>query len=139
MKLLPSTVLMADIGSEYSFPNHITPTDFYPDLAWWYNTKRSLYLVKLTVCFESNFVDAALSKSVYSSLKQAQAKGFPTTLATLEVGSHGVPSYEGFRDLTSHVDKSKKKLHHLLENVCKAAISKSFSIRCSRNIVTGYE
>lgn len=30
MKLFPSTVLMADIGSEYSFPNHITPIDFYP-------------------------------------------------------------------------------------------------------------
>ena len=57
--LPPSTTLTVDIGDQYHFPLHIVPTDLRPDIVWWNDTEKSLNLLELTVCFESNFDDAA--------------------------------------------------------------------------------
>ena len=60
--LPPSTTLTVDIGDQYHFPLHIVPTDLRPDIVWWNDTEKSLNLLELTVCFESNFDDAAQRK-----------------------------------------------------------------------------
>ena len=57
-------MLTVDIGDSYNFPLHIIPTDLRPDMVWWDDAHRSLCLVELTVCFESNFDDAAQRKTV---------------------------------------------------------------------------
>ena len=40
------------MGDQYRFPLHIIPTDLRPDLVWWNDEEKFLYLAKLTVCFE---------------------------------------------------------------------------------------
>ena len=42
---------------------HITATDLRPDLVWWDDSHMSLYMAELTVCFETNFEEAARRKS----------------------------------------------------------------------------
>jgi hypothetical protein len=92
-------------------------------------------LAELTVCFESNFEDAALRKSAkYLDLAdQAELNGYHTTLLTLQVGSRGVPDYASFSRLATLLDMSARDLSKLLERVTRAAIVGSFTIWCSRN------
>ena len=133
---IPTTsVLTADIGEGYAFPLHIVPSDLRPDIVWWDENSRSLCLAELTVCFESNFEDAALRKSAkYLDLAdQAELNGYHTTLLTLQVGSRGVPDYASFSRLATLLDMSARDLSKLLERVTRAAIVGSFTIWCSRN------
>ena len=55
-------------------------------------------MVDLTVCFKSNFVEAAEKKSPkYMDLvEQGHTNGYKTSLLTLQVGSRGVPDLPGF-------------------------------------------
>ena len=56
--------IAADLpGSTYSFPPSVASTDMRPDLVMWSNAKQVVILVELTICFETNFVDASLRKS----------------------------------------------------------------------------
>ena len=133
---IPSTTtLTADISDSYTFPLHIVTTDLRPDLIWWDDFHKSLTLVELTVCFETNFEDAARRKSAkYAHLvQQAQAKGYRTNLITLQVGCRGVPDLPTFERLADTLSFSRKELEKLLVNVSKLALSGSFSIWCARN------
>ena len=117
---IPTTsVLTADIGEGYAFPLHIVPSDLRPDIVWWDENSRSLRLAELTVCFESNFEDAALRKSAkYLDLAdQADLNGYHTTLLTLQVGSRGVPDYASFSCLATLLDKSARDLSKPLEQL----------------------
>jgi hypothetical protein len=54
------------------------PTDLRPDIVWWDSSSRSVCLEELTVCFETNFDDAADRKTAkYTDLVQ-QARGMAT-------------------------------------------------------------
>ena len=110
-KLVPSTTLAVDIGDGYMFPQHITPTDLRPDLVWWNDTSRTLCLAELTVCFESNFEEAAQRKTAkYTDLaEQVEQGGYSTTLLTLQVGSRGVPHYESFLQLASVTNMTERE------------------------------
>ena len=127
--LPPSSVLSVDI---HKFPIHIVPTDLRPYIVWWNTQNRSLCLVELTVCFESNFEDAARRKTAkYTDpVDQAHANGYNTTLLTLQVGSRGVPHYDSFAKLAN---MPVRDLTNLLRNVIRAAITGSITIWCSRN------
>ena len=133
--LSPTSVLSVDIHDNYEFPLHIVPTDLRPDIVWWDSRNRSLCLVELTVCFESNFEDAAIRKTAkYTDLvDQANNNGYNTTLLTLQVGSRGVPHYESFSKLATVLHMSTRDLTNLLQCVTRAAIIGSFTIWCSRN------
>ena len=98
--LSPSTTLTVDIGNNYNFPLHIAPTDLRPDLVWWDDSVRSVCIAELTVCFESNFSEAAQQKAAkYTDLmEQAEQNGYSTTLLTLQMGSRGTPHYPSFND-----------------------------------------
>ena len=37
----------------YSFPHHITPTNLRPDIVWWCERQRELWLFELTISYES--------------------------------------------------------------------------------------
>ena len=45
-------------SSPYVFPSHIAMTDLRPDIIVWNDNTRSVSLLELTVCHESNFVEA---------------------------------------------------------------------------------
>ena len=111
------------------------PTVLRPDVVWWDDSSRSLFLAELTVCFESNFEEAALRKSAkYLDLvEQAKQNGYRTKLLTLQVGSRGVPDHGSFSSLATLIGMSVRDLSKLLERVTRAAIVGSFNIWCSRN------
>ena len=126
--LRPTTVLSVDLGGSYDFPTHIVPTDLRLDIMWWDPGDRSMCLAELTVCFESNFMDAAKYMDLF---QQVRDKGYKAQLLTLEVGSRGVPHFVGFETLANSM--SSKGLSNLLTSTTRAAIAGSFSIWCSRN------
>ena len=133
--LPPTSSWTVDISDNYCFPVHIIPTDLRPDLVWWDDTKKSLCLTELTICYETNFDDAALRKSAkYEDLaEQARLNGYNTTILTLQVGSRGVPDYPSFARLVAMLQMPNKELKLLLQRVIKAALIGSFTIWCSRN------
>ena len=92
-------------------------------------------MVELTVCFESNFVDASKRKAAkyHHLLEEARSKGYKAQLITLQVGSRGVPDMEGFELLGNSLSLSQKELIGLLEDSSRLTLVGSFSIWCSRN------
>ena len=118
--LQPSERMSSDL-SEYLFPQHIAATTLRPDIVLWDDAKKRLFLIELTICFETSFVEAAQRKtSRYADLKQwATEAGYTTSLITLEVGSRGVVCYQGFKQLSRHL--GQKALHQ------------SYHIWCLRN------
>jgi len=89
----------ADLGSNYNFFQHITPTDLKPDIVWCDDEKNLLRIVELTIPFDTTLDDAAERKETkYEELVQsAQQAGYTTTLTTIEVGAHGIPTCLAFR------------------------------------------
>ena len=85
--------MSVDIGEGYQFPCCIVSTDLRPDIVWWDFSDKSVCFTELTVCFETNFVNAAARKTTkYTDLvRQARSNGYRVTLLTLQVGARGVP------------------------------------------------
>ena len=52
-KLSPTTNFTADLETTYCFPLHIAATDLRPDMVWWDDSEKQLWLAELTVCFET--------------------------------------------------------------------------------------
>ena len=42
------------LDEQYSFPQHIVPTDMRPDLVWWSDSTKELGMLELTISFESS-------------------------------------------------------------------------------------
>ena len=133
--LPPTTSMSVDISDGYKCPCNIVPTDLRPDIVLWDSSFRSVCLAELTVCFETNFDDAADRKTAkYADLvQQARGNGYRATLLTLQVGSRGVPHYQSFAALARVLDMTNMDLMTLIANTTKAAIQGSFKIWCSRN------
>ena len=133
--LRPSTVLSVDLYDGYNFPTHIIPMDLRPDVLWWDPGDRSMCLAEVTVCFESNFSDAAQRKTAkyMDLLHQVRDRGYKAQLLTLEVGSRGVPHLNSFKKLAHILSMSSKDLTNLLMCTSRAAVTGSFSIWCSGN------
>ena len=51
-----------DLANQYVFPSHIVSTDLWPDIVLWNNKVQSVCLVKLTVCYDILFHEAATWK-----------------------------------------------------------------------------
>ena len=131
-KLPPSMHLSAYLGSDYTFPQHITPTDLKPDIVWWDDEKNLLRIVELTIPFETTILldDAAERKETkYEDLIQnAQQTGYTTTLTTIEVGACGVPHMPGFQTLKQDLQLTITEFISLLHQVSQRAIDGSFEI-----------
>ena len=95
-------------------------------------------MAELTVCFETNFEEAAQRKGAkYRDLvEQAIHNSYSATLLTIQMGSRGVPHYPSFQRLATATGMTRQRLSHLLENATVAALTGSFLIRCSRNCQT---
>ena len=135
-KKLPTTTnFTADLETTYCFPLHIAATDLRPDMVWWDDSQKQLWLAELTVCFETSFEEARERKETkYSELVAAiEQAGYNTSLITLEVGSRGVPHLPGFTTLAHELAISQRDLSSLLHQCCQAAITGSYKIWCARN------
>ena len=47
----------------YTFPHHIVPTNLRPDIVWWSDEKKELWLFELTISFETLVEDARRRKT----------------------------------------------------------------------------
>ena len=100
----PTTKFTADLEATYHFPLHNAHTDLCPDIVWWDDSQKQLWLAELTVCFETSFEEARERKEVkYGELvSTTERAGYNTTLITLEIGSRGIAHLPGFTTL-AHV------------------------------------
>ena len=70
---------------------------------WWDEAHKKVSLVELTVCFDTNFLQAAQRKEgkYIHLVEQGKAKGYKVDLMTLQVGSLGfidIPSFESLSE-----------------------------------------
>ena len=79
-----TTTLSVDIGEGYQFPCCIVSTDLRPDIVWWDFSDKSVCFTELTVCFETNFVNAAVRKTTSTQTWS----GRQGTMATGRLSSH---------------------------------------------------
>ena len=119
----------------YTFPHHITPTNLWPDIVWWSNEKKELWLFELTISFESLVEDARRRKRAkYHDLVEAgRAAGHKSELITVEVGSRGMVGVSDFAALGNVLDASRKELSTMTTQVIRTVILGSFNIWASRN------
>ena len=134
--LPPSFCLTIDLpSSDYMFPHHITTTNMRPDVVWWSDQAKQLWMLELTVSFESLVADSRQRKqSKYQDLVEVdQASGYSSRLSTLEVGSRGVVDTNEFHGLAQALRVPKKDLLPLCHSVIRTTILESFKIWGSRN------
>ncbi|MDD9817776.1 MAG: hypothetical protein OXU61_06540 [Gammaproteobacteria bacterium] len=57
--------LLADLpqSQPYVFPPHIATTDQRPDIVVWSNTAQEVWVIELTVCFETGYEEARIRKT----------------------------------------------------------------------------
>ena len=91
--------ITADLpGQQYTFPQDIVPTDLRPDIV--IRNTPAIYLVELTVPFETNIAGAAERKvHRYRELASACGRSHHTSIIPLEVGSRGFLSIASFQQL----------------------------------------
>ena len=137
--LEPSFTLTIDLPSmTYKFPQHIVSTDMRPDITWWCDDRKELWLLELTISFESQMEDARHRKQAkYRDLVEAgQGAGFRTNLITIEVGSRGMVDISSFSTLRSTLAVSQKDMSTLCISIIRRTVLESHKIWCSRNIRT---
>ena len=130
--------LMADLRSHhpYVFPPFICHTDLRPDLVIWNTASRKVYLIELTICYETRYIEAhTLKQNKYVDLVEAirEVGAYRPELITLEVGSRGPFHPLGFNTLRSHLKVPAKEWNNILLNVTKTVIMESYSIWTTRN------
>lgn len=138
LHLPPTFSITLDLPSvPYSFPHHITPTNMRPDIVWWSDERKELWLFELTISFESLVADSRQRKRAkYQDLVEAgQAAGYSTELITIEVGSRGMLDDVDFATLKTIMNIPQKDITTLCLQVIRATILESFKIWGSRNSV----
>ena len=130
----PTAHLTSDLGS-YAFPQHIVATDLRPDIVWWDDSSKKILLIELTVCFESSFRQAAERKTAkYENVvSRAKLLGYSGKVITIEVGSRGIISDNGFSHLKKEFQIQARDLSQLLIQISRTAIEQSYKIWCLRN------
>ena len=108
---------------------YIVPTDLRTDLLW-EDDARILYVVELTVCYETNFGEAAerIIAKYINLVNQERERDYRVTLIPLQVGSQGVQDYDGFCCLAKSLNIKTKNIMQLLKRVITAALTESFSV-----------
>ena len=137
-KQVPDDVIvLTDLsdGDQYQFPPSLALSDLGPDLVVYSNLTKSVTMVELTVCYETNFKGAQSRKErKYMELvEEIEQNGFVVNLITVEVGSRGFVNQESFYRLNGTLGAPKKELLDLMLSVSEAAIKESFRIWIDRN------
>ena len=125
--------ITADLpGQQYTFPQDIAPMDLRPDIVMW--STSVIYLVELTVPFETNIVGAAERKAHrYQELASACGHSHHTSIITLEVGSRGFLSITGFQQLYQLVQAKATDRAAFERDIIRHVVSSSYDIWCKRN------
>jgi hypothetical protein len=122
----------------------VSPTPFLPtlptltsaDLVLWNANKKGVYLIELTICFETRYEEAhSLKEGKYIELVEeiSTAGVYSPQLITLEVGSRGPFYPAGFKRLKSYISGPDKHWKTLLREVTRTALMESHRIWTMRN------
>ena len=132
------SISIDSFSDSYSFPHHITPTNLRPDIVWWSDEQRELWLFELTVSYESLVANArARKRAKYHDLVEAgRAARYNTELITVEVGSRGMLGDSDFEALKKAINASHKEISNLCLLIIQSSILGSFKIWASRNSIT---
>ena len=124
-------------SQDYSFPHHITSTNLRPDIVWWNEHQRELWLFELTISFESLMAEARERKTVkYRDLVEAgRAAGYKTELLTVEVGCRGMLGSSDLEPLAAAINCPRSDIESLCLLVIWTTLLKSFKMWCSRNTI----
>ena len=126
--------ITADLpGMAYTFPPHVAQTEERPDIVAW--NDKAVYLVELTIPFETGMVEAAERKQQkYSNLVACcRGNGFRTTLVTVEVGSRGFLHKRSLNNFYTLVKATQNDKLAMEKEMIHRAILVSFRIWCRRN------
>ena len=125
--------MIADLpGSSYHYPPQIGCTDDQPDIVVWDDTLKQVYLIELSVCFETNF-EAARKRKVLKYVDLAEQHNYKCDVFTVEVGSRGVVEVERMGWLRRVFDVGKKKWDTFLVQLAETVIKESHKIWSMRN------
>ena len=83
------------------YPLQLAATNLRSDIVIWHENPKEATLIELTVCFETAF-EAAIRRKMekYQELQEeAQNRGYRAEIMTVEVGSRGAISVQGFKAL----------------------------------------
>ena len=133
---LPDTYqLTADLTTSYNFPHHIVATNLRPDLVVWSDVKKRLYIVELTICYETGFYEASerkMKRYVHFE-EEAERNGYHTEILPIQVGSRGVldESLETLRNTLKPIPT--KMWQAFLKDVIVVTLIESHHIWCRRN------
>ena len=128
-RLPPYIFITIDAPSaSYCFPSHITPTSLRPDIVWWCENLRELWLLELTISYESVVADARERKrSKYYDLVEARrAAGYRCELITVEVGSRGMLSVADLQSLQAAIDAPRRGIVNLCLTIIQTTTLQSF-------------
>ena len=130
--------LVVDLHSHqpYTFPPHIAHTDLRPDLVLWNTDKRTVCLVKLTICYETRYEEAhRLKVNKYTDLVEEikEAGIYSPELITLEVGSRCPCYLIDFDDLRAYLSAPTKEWDTLLLCIIRTVLVESHKIWTMRN------
>ena len=134
-KLPSTTSFTTDLGDTYQFLLHITPTTLRPDMVWWDDGQKQLWITELTVCFETSFEVAVERKETkyHDLVTSTERAGYNTTLITLEMGSCGVPHLPDFTQQAHELAMSRKQLSKLPHQTSQSAITGLYQIWYTRH------
>ena len=116
-------------SSNSTIPSHVLPTSLRPDLVLFPNQK--IYILELTVPFETNILSARLRKSnrYASLLTDLRLSAYQAKFFRLELGSGGFLSPSNFETLLSPLpSKSPVTARRLRSDLSRLATLCSYAI-----------
>ena len=132
---LPPSISVTSDLEDYHFPHHIVVTDLRPDIVCWDDSEKRMWLIELTIPYETGFQAAADRKlEKYLDLQDSvERAGYKSNIITIEVGSRGLVNPIGFTHLAEAFNIANTQLKGLYVTLSKEAILGSHSIWCCRN------
>ena len=134
--LPPQFQSTADLPDQiYSFPMDIAPTEYRPDIVVWDN-KDAMFLIELTVPFETNLEEARERKQAkYADLLKECRWKSNASLITVQVGARGYLDQESLHNLYQMLggrvqSETKRKFE---EDLTRAAVRGSYEVWTMRN------
>ena len=123
--------------SPFTFPTHIARTDLRPDIVVWNDATKSVVLLELTVCHESNFLDAHHRKQIrYLDLEEEiKLSHYKVKTHPIQIGCRGfidVTSFECIREVATQ-SLGSREWKAFLRNITLVTIKASYNIWTSRN------
>ena len=87
------------------FSTPITPTGMRPDIVWWNDEEKQLWLVELTVPFETSFVQRGKALASFPGLRTCTAF---VACSTKEPGNEASKAEEGDK---VYVTAARERVH----------------------------